>query len=139
MKDGMALLPDDKFGAADISNGRVVYSHNGDEIGPNEVKDQYVLLAQDKNGRAQAMEIVTHVRIIPVDNQYPVVTVFQAITVDEGGKASMNPSHVEITGMVKFSNNFRFGPDFPCQNFKNFILSCILFLKFLIFIALFCS
>ena len=69
MKDGMALLPDDKFGAADISNGRVVYSHNGDEIGPNEVKDQYILLAQDKNGRAQAMEIVTHVRIIPVDNQ----------------------------------------------------------------------
>ena len=115
----MALLPDDKFGAADISNGRVVYSHNGDEIGPNEVKDQYVLLAQDKNGRAQAMEIVTHVRIIPVDNQYPVVTVFQAITVDEGGKASMNPSHVEITGMITFYS-FRIIPDLVeyCLNFS---------------------
>ena len=97
-RDGAPLAEDvGKFGASDISNGRIVYAHNGDEIGPNEIQDQFVLLAQDKNGLAQAMEIITHVRIIPVDNQYPVVKVLQAITVDEGGKASMNPSHVEIT------------------------------------------
>lgn len=99
LRDGMPLNKDSiqKFGASDISNGRIVYSHNGDEIGPFEINDQFVLLARDINGLAKPMNIITHVRIIPVDNQYPVVTVLQNIAVDEGGKASMNPSHVEIT------------------------------------------
>jgi hypothetical protein len=78
MRDGLALQEDSgKFGASDISNGRVMYAHNNEEIGPFEVRDKFVLLAQDVNGLAQVMDIVTNVRIIPVDNQYPVVNVLQ--------------------------------------------------------------
>ena len=94
-----------KFGASDISNGRVVYAHDGVEIGPTELPDQYKLLAQDKQGLAKPMDIMTMVRIIPVDNQYPIVNVLRDITVDEGSKASMNPSHAEIMDEDTDSDN----------------------------------
>ena len=43
------------------------------------------------------MDIITHVRIVPVDNQYPIVNILRDITVNEGDKASLNPSHAEIS------------------------------------------
>ena len=98
--DGMVLDEDTgKFGASDISNGRVLYRHNGPpaEIGPTEMPDKFRLLAQDKQGLAKPMDILTNVRIVPVDNQYPVVNVLRDITVDEGEKGPLNPSHVAIT------------------------------------------
>ncbi|CBY08706.1 unnamed protein product [Oikopleura dioica] len=97
LKDGLALpAMTQPVTTADMANGRVVYQHNNQEIGPEEVQDLFILQAQDIHGRAESMEIITHVRIIPVDNQFPLVTVLQSITVDEGSKTSFNPSHLEI-------------------------------------------
>ena len=97
LKDGLALpAMTQPVTTADLANGRVVYQHNNQEIGPEEVQDLFILQAQDIHGRAESMEIITHVRIIPVDNQFPLVTVLQSITVDEGSKSSVNPSHLEI-------------------------------------------
>ena len=40
-----------KFGASDISNGRVVYAHDGVEIGPTELPDQYKLGCKPSQGK----------------------------------------------------------------------------------------
>lgn len=84
-----------KFTQADILYGLINYTSNV-EIGISEVMDSLVFNVTDPNNNVLSNQVLK-VRIQPVDNQEPRVTVGPAVEVLEGGSVVLPPSTVMAT------------------------------------------
>lgn len=89
------------FTQKDIDSRQVLYKHSGNEVGTETLTDT-IQLTFDNALRvllpdgSRLRDIDVKFKILPVDNQTPVVSVVQDVNVNEGGNAPVLPSHVRI-------------------------------------------
>ncbi|CAL1590665.1 unnamed protein product [Knipowitschia caucasica] len=105
----------DRFTQADVTAGAVVYRHTGLEIGLTSRRDTITFVVSDGEtetsvccegrGRTGGPALIRdslpvydlHITVFPVDNQPPTLTTGDIFVVDEGGSASISPSHLKVS------------------------------------------
>ena len=88
----------DKFSQKDILRGKVEYKHTGGEIGLVQKEDTFELILTDsvKVSLHNSISVVASVKIVPVDNNPPEVTIGPPLDVLEGDKAAVLPFHLDV-------------------------------------------
>ena len=97
-------VPDevDEFTQADIAAGLIMYQHTGGEIGVNSREDFFELSLVDPNKEltvegSRIDKVLVEVKIIPFDNEAPIVTIGEPFEVLESKKAPLLPRHLDAT------------------------------------------
>ena len=91
----------DKFSQRDVIRGRVEYKHTGGEIGLVQQEDTFELKLTDTDTAVvldtrNEIQVNVHIKILPVDNNPPVVTTGPSLDVLEGDKAALLPFHLDV-------------------------------------------
>ncbi|KAL6483774.1 hypothetical protein MHYP_G00086460 [Metynnis hypsauchen] len=85
------------FTLCNLINGTVTYIHTAGEVGPAIKKDSFSLNVSGKwivNGN-MIQKVTTHVSVLPVDNNPPVIRVREQFTVEEGGKNIIRVDNIQ--------------------------------------------
>ena len=97
-------VPDEveEFTQADIAAGLIMYKHTGGEIGVKSREDFFELSLVDPNKEltvegSKIEKVLVEVKIIPVDNEPPIVTLEKPFAVFEAEKATVVSKHLDAT------------------------------------------
>lgn len=90
------------FTQADIAAGRIAYRHTGGEVGMTGRDDYFELSLKDPNKEviidgSTIGAVLVEVKILPQDNEPPIVTMGQPFKVLESQKAPLFPRHIDAT------------------------------------------
>ena len=91
----------DRFSQRDVLRGKVEYEYTTGEIGLNQVEDTFELYLTDTESSVASesktgVQITVHVKIVPVDNKPPMITIGPPLDVLEGDKAAVLPFHLDV-------------------------------------------